>query len=102
MPKGFNLQEMEEDTQASEDQPSPLEEAAAELDTSEGPPYFTDFFKCILHPRSVLEIPLLGPLEPPAGFGEITADEKTHSQVHIATPDPSTLTRSLPALLCHK
>lgn len=63
------------------DAPSPLEAAAAELDTPAGPTYFTDFFKCILHPRSVVQVPLLGPLEPPAGFGDITADAHTRVEV---------------------
>lgn len=70
-----------QDAAADEEEPSALEAAAAELDTQAGPAYFTDFFKCILHPQSVVQVPLLGSLQPPAGFGEITADEQIRRQV---------------------
>lgn len=76
-----HLQEAMQDAASADEELSPLESAAAELDTATGPAFFTDFFKCILHPRSVIQVPLLGPLQPPAGFGDITADEHTHRQV---------------------
>eukprot|EP00892_Ulva_mutabilis_P001372 jgi/Ulvmu1/11235/UM073_0007.1 len=76
-----NVDEQMQDAEDDEDGPSELEAAAAELDTPEGPRFFTDFFKCILHPQSVVEVPLLGALEPPSGFGDITNDEQTRRQV---------------------
>lgn len=68
--------------QDAEEQPSAIEAAAAGLDSAQGPASFTDFLKVVLHPRSVVQVPLLGSsiTGGPTGFGGISAHPDISSQ----------------------
>jgi hypothetical protein len=71
-----------EDEQQAQ-QVSEIEAAAASLDSAEGPQSFTDFLKVVLHPRSVVQVPLLGASLAcgPTGFGGITSQAELASEV---------------------
>ena len=58
--------------------------AARELDSADGPKYFTDFFKSVLHPRAVVEVPLL-PLgrATDGGFGGLVTLQEEARQVRV-------------------
>jgi hypothetical protein len=68
----------------------PMEAAAAALDQQAGPRFFTDFFKAVLHKRSIVEVPLL-PLEikGTSGFGDLAACQAEAQWVRPLTADSS-------------
>lgn len=69
--------------QDREEPESAIEAAAAALDCAEGPFSFSDFLKAVLHPRTVVQVPLLGSsiIAAPAGFGGFTAHAGTVREV---------------------
>lgn len=79
--------------QAQEEPKSAIEAAAENLDTSEGPGSFTDFLKVVLHPRSVVQVPLLGSsiTGGPTGFGGITSHADIAKQVCCSSHSLSVL-----------
>lgn len=83
--------------QADEEPQTALEAAAASLDSQEGPKSFTDFLKAVLHPRSVVQVPLLGSsIRAPTGFGGITshadiASQVCHQQLHYSSTGSKTI-----------
>lgn len=59
-----------------------MDAAAEALDRGAGPQHFADFFKAVLHPRSVVEVPLL-PLaaNSRSGFGDLAASAEEARRV---------------------
>ena len=76
--------------QDTEEEPpsSAIEAAAACLDSAEGPASFTDFLKVVLHPRSVVQVPLLGSsiIGGPTGFGGIASNPGIARQARHRLP----------------
>jgi hypothetical protein len=81
--------------QVQEEPESAIAAAAASLDSPEGPASFADFLSVILHPRSVVQVPLMGSsiIGGPTGFGGITSHaDIAHQARHCCTV--SVLTRN--------
>lgn len=70
------------DTGDSEE--DPCEEAAVALDSGGGPAHFTDFCKAVLHPRSVVQVPVPAAAAG-CGFGDLHASGAAAAEV----PEPS-------------
>ena len=82
----------EEEGQQDEDGGAePLEAAAAALDSGGGPPFFTDFFKAVLHPRSVVALPLLPTAHESSGFGDLAALSPGSAQVRARALSPTSV-----------